>query len=132
MDVTSPGTTPFNNENHHAPPADQTTDPSSPTTTPSTVPSTTSTTPATKTPVEQGLLLCATMFERLTIDETVYLVPAKWYSAFNLWSRGAGAAPGPVDPAMSLVDADGVLLDDLIEERDWVVVNQQGWDMIKQ
>jgi hypothetical protein len=67
----------------------------------------------------------------LEISSTVYLFPTKWYDAFTSWARGAGHDPGRVDPAGVLLDLDGVLKEDVIEQRDWLVTNQEGWSMIK-
>src|SRR5215471_11416426 len=66
----------------------------------------------------------------LEISTTVYLFPTKWYDAFSAWARGAGQDPGRVDPAGVLLELDGVLREDAIEERDWLVTNQQGWSLI--
>lgn len=126
MDVVSPDP-----DNHRVNHDDQTALQTTPATT-----ATPQTEPATavalvKSPAEQGSFLRASILQRLQVDETVYLVPAKWYNRFNLWTRGTGPAPGTVDPSV-LVDEEGVLLDDVIEERDWISVNQAAWEMIKQ
>ena len=83
-------------------------------------------------PSEQGNLLRSAMLQRLHLDQTVYLIPTKWFNTFTRWTTGAGAAPGPIDPQATLLDSEGVLFDGLVEDRDWVFVHQQGWEMIKE
>ena len=126
MDVGSPAT--FHNappDNPHANPDDQT---AQSTTVPTSMP------PMTRplSPSEQANLLRLAMIQRLHLDQTVYLIPTKWYNAFSRWTTGGGPAPGPVDPKAALLDSDGVLFDNVIEDRDWLFVNQRAWDMIKE
>ena len=80
---------------------------------------------------DQLNILKQSILDRLEISSTVYLFPTKWYDAFNAWAGGTGHDPGRVDPAGVLLDLDGVLREDAIEERDWHATNQQGWSLIK-
>jgi len=69
---------------------------------------------------------------RLELSSKVYLFPTKWYDAFNSWASGtSGNEPGRVDPAGTLLDLDGVLKEDAIEQQDWLVTNEQGWSLIE-
>jgi hypothetical protein len=86
------------------------------------------------TPPSKHEQLCSlknSMLVPLRFPSKVYLVPKKWYDTFDLWARGPGQEPGRVDPAKVLLDADGVLREDVIEERDWLITNEEGWFMIK-
>jgi hypothetical protein len=77
-------------------------------------------------------ILKTSILARLDLSSTVYLFPTKWYDAFSSWARGtSGNEPGRVDPAGTLLDLDGVLKEDAIEHRDWLVTNEQGWSLIK-
>jgi hypothetical protein len=82
-------------------------------------------------PITQGHFVKNAMLNRLELGARYFLIPTKWYITFDLWSRGQGAEPGRVDPA-SLLDGDGVLREDLKEERDFQIINQSAWDMIVQ
>ena len=76
-------------------------------------------------------ILKTSILARLELASTVYLFPKKWYDAFSSWAIGTSAnEPGRVDPAGTLLDLDGVLKEDAIEERDWLVTNEQGWSLI--
>jgi hypothetical protein len=81
---------------------------------------------------EQFNILRNSIIARLELASTLYLVPTKWYDAFNSWARGTTSQePGRVNPVATLCDADGVLLDDAVEGRDWQAANEEGWSMIK-
>lgn len=81
--------------------------------------------------VDQLNILQKSILARLEISSTVYLFPTKWYDAFHSWARECGQDPGRVDPAGVLLDLDGVLREDAIEDRDWRVTNQEGWSLIQ-
>jgi|SRR5579859_481544 len=69
---------------------------------------------------------------RLEVDKTVFLVPMKWYVSFKTWAKGDTASePGRVDPEGQLCDPDGVLSEMSVEGKDWWVVNEEGWNLIK-
>ena len=80
---------------------------------------------------DQLNILKQSILARPEISSTVYLFPTKWYDAFSSWARGTGQDPGRVDPAGVLLDLHGVLREDVLEDRDWLVTNQEGWSMIK-
>jgi len=68
----------------------------------------------------------------LEIGSTVYLVPVKWFLAFTAWAKGQGGEPGVPDPASILCDADGVIKEDMSEGTDYHLVDEEGWNMIKE
>jgi DUSP domain len=83
-------------------------------------------------PKEQQLsILTNASMAPLAVSSTVYLIPTKWFQTFSAWTRSSGPVPGAVDPALTLVGEDGVLLEDATENRDWIPVSEQGWYLIK-
>jgi hypothetical protein len=86
-------------------------------------------TPPTKE--EQLNILKLSFTARLEVSSTVYLVPTKWYEAFNAWAQGTAQEPGPTDPFATLCDPYGVLQEDAVEGKDWQATNEEGWSLIK-
>ena len=77
-------------------------------------------------------ILKTSFISRLVIDSTVYLLPVKWFLGFIAWAKGeTGQEPGPVDPLAMLCDEYGVLSENAIEDRDWHITNEEGWNLIK-
>lgn len=67
--------------------------------------------------------------ERGTI---VYLVPVKWFLAFAAWAKGEAREPGPVDPSALLCDEHGVIYEQILEDKDFHLTTEEGWNLIKQ
>lgn len=86
-------------------------------------------TPPTKE--EQLNILKSSFTARLTISSTLYLIPTKWYEAFSAWAQGTAQEPGRVDPRPILCDAYGVLREDVVEDKDWLATNEDGWCLIR-
>jgi len=86
-------------------------------------------TPPTK--LDQLNLVKRAMMQRLEVGATVYLLPAKWFDAFTLWTRSAAGHPSRVDPLAVLCDQDGVVLHSAQEGRDYHIVNQEAWSLIQ-
>ena len=80
---------------------------------------------------EQLSIVKTEMLATLQVGRIVYLFPSKWFDAFVNWARGTGGQPSSVDPLAVLCDRDGVLLESAQEGRDYQIISQEGWALIR-